>query len=542
VTPVRHALVSSSSASWTPIGPNPIVNSIYGGNVSGRITGIAISSVSPSKIFAASAGGGVWASDNSGVSWATSTDSQPDIAMGAVSVDPMNSQVVFAGTGEDNFCGDCHPGAGVLESVDGGKSWTDSNPNDVFTGQTIGSIIFEPGARLLSRTTVLVAASGGLYVSHDGGVSWNIESGSGWQNGHVTSVVINALTPQVAIYAWVCGVGLEASPDNGNTWEVIDTTGASESLGRGSLAIIPSGLSSQITLYDSIGSDAGYIGMMKSTDGGVTWNLLDSCTDPLQTNCIPYFTSDDYAYSGKFDGGGGDQSLYDNVVSVDPANPNIVVAGGETIIESLDGGLTWTNLNGSNGFWGSSVNRFHPDIHALAFDARGNLYVGCDGGVWNLSANAVSAADGSQFKNLNANLDISQFYPGISVVGDGAIITGGTQDNGSVIYRNQSGLGGSWATTTSGDGGSTIIGDTTGSLLFTEGNVNGNGCGSPSGLYVATDGVAFSPVTLPPQSNCNWFARTHSKPIASPTSQVTTTHIPGSSTVVEEIRAGTTMS
>ena len=287
VTPVRHALVSSSSASWTPIGPNPIVNSIYGGNVSGRITGIAISSGSPSKIFAASAGGGVWASDNSGVSWATSTDSQPDIAMGAVSVDPMNSQVVFAGTGEDNFCGDCHPGAGVLESVDGGKSWTDSNPNDVFTGQTIGSIIFEPGARLLSRTTVLVAASGGLYVSHDGGVSWNIESGSGWQNGHVTSVVINALTPQVAIYAWVCGVGLEASPDNGNTWEVIDTTGASESLGRGSLAIIPSGLSSQITLYDSIGSDAGYIGMMKSTDGGVTWNLLDSCTDPLQTNCIP---------------------------------------------------------------------------------------------------------------------------------------------------------------------------------------------------------------------------------------------------------------
>ena len=91
-------------------------------------------------------------------------------------------------------------------------------------------------------------------------------------------------------------------------------------------------------------------------------------------------------------------------MSVDPANPNIVVAGGETIIESLDGGLTWTNLNGSNGFWGSSVNRFHPDIHALAFDARGNLYVGCDGGVWNLSANAVSAADGSQFKNLNTCL------------------------------------------------------------------------------------------------------------------------------------------
>ena len=80
----------------------------------------------------------------------------------------------------------------------------------------------------------------------------------------------------------------------------------------------------------------------------------------------------------------GTQCFYDNVVEVDPTNPNVVFVGGSFgydlspqsggIFRSTNGGRSWVNLG-----WD-----LHPDFHALAFDPSNTKHVliGNDGGVW----------------------------------------------------------------------------------------------------------------------------------------------------------------
>ena len=167
---------NTSPLTWSPLGPQPeqssAVSTTWGGANSGRVTGLAVSPGASPTLYLASAGGGVWSSTNAGASWATHTDSQPDIAMGSVTVDPSNPSYVFAGTGEANQCLDCYFGDGIMESANGGQSWTTVNPGGMFTGVNIGSVVVEPGASSITTTTVLAGTNQGLYVSTDGGVTW----------------------------------------------------------------------------------------------------------------------------------------------------------------------------------------------------------------------------------------------------------------------------------------------------------------------------------------------------------------------------------
>jgi photosystem II stability/assembly factor-like uncharacterized protein len=451
------ASTSVPAPAWTPLGPAPITQDMAGANA-GRVTGLALAPGSPQTIYAASAGGGVWSSANNGNSWATSTDSQPDIAMGAVAVDPSHPEVVFAGTGEDNECGDCFYGDGIMVSTNGGQSWATHNPNGMFTGVDVAQLAVEPGASSLSTTEVLAATSRGLYVSTDGGQSWAKETGTGWKlsssNPDVTAVVVDANEAPVTIYAAVYGVGVERSVDNGATWTTVlpesSMPSGSPGFQYGAIGLYPGATATTTTLYVSVGSTAGYVGMWKSTDGGTSWSRLTS---------VPYFTGQDYAYNGSSTGDSGDQSWYDNVVAVDPSNPDVVLAGGETVVESADGGKTWHNMNGG-GFFQVSTNLFHADIHALVFDSAGDVYIGCDGGVWELSAAGVASpgsVSSSDYKNLNTDLDITQFYPGVGSNSTATELLAGAQDVGTASYSASSSHPSPWVDEGGGDGGFSAI-------------------------------------------------------------------------------------
>jgi photosystem II stability/assembly factor-like uncharacterized protein len=120
---------------WTPLGPAPIVNgqrASGSGPVSGRITGIAAHPSDPSILYIAAAGGGVWKTIDGGTTWTPQTDFQTTLSMGAIAVAQSSPNVIYAGTGEANNCGDCNLGSGILVSTDGGITWTLHNPNGVF--------------------------------------------------------------------------------------------------------------------------------------------------------------------------------------------------------------------------------------------------------------------------------------------------------------------------------------------------------------------------------------------------------------------------
>lgn len=486
---------TTSSVNWSPLGPGG-GNGTAGVINSGRVTGLAISPGASPTIYLASAGGGVWSSTNAGASWTTNTDTQPSLAIGSITVDSSNPSVLFAGAGESNQCSDCHTGDGILESLDGGTTWTTSNPGGIFTDTYTSAVVVEPGASSLASTTVLIGNSNNLYVSHDGGTSWSPERGTGWIAGSVQSVVLNSLTSPASIYAWVQGAGLEMSTDNGASWTTTQNAAASDTSAKGALAIAPNAALGSTVLYLSLGGGSQYVGMYKSTDGGVTWTQLSNCT-LSSTNCVPYFTSSNYGYNGLNDDSTGDQGYFDNVVAVDPLNPNIVIAGGVTAVESLDGGRNWIDLDANSGFA-----NFHPDIHALTFDSAGNLYLGTDGGLWGISATNL-ASETLRFNDLNSNLNTTQFYAGIGQLSNGGEILAGSQDNGTFEYLASSPASRAWTAVDSGDGGVVAIDPSNPNFQISESDVS-----STQGALDATTNnwVTVNPLTLPPYGTTDWVS------------------------------------
>jgi len=107
-----------NSATWTPLGPAPILNGQRpgGGPVSGRLTGIAAHPSDPNTIYVTAAGGGIWKTTNG--TWTPLADAAVQ-SMGAIAIAPSNPNVVYAGTGEANNSGDSNFGWGILISTDG---------------------------------------------------------------------------------------------------------------------------------------------------------------------------------------------------------------------------------------------------------------------------------------------------------------------------------------------------------------------------------------------------------------------------------------
>src|SRR5437588_7730061 len=91
--------------------------------MSGRVVGFALHPEHRSQYFVAVASGGVWKTENAGVSWKSVFDNEGSYSIGCVVTDPKNPNVVWVGTGENNSQRSVGYGDGVYKSIDGGKTW-----------------------------------------------------------------------------------------------------------------------------------------------------------------------------------------------------------------------------------------------------------------------------------------------------------------------------------------------------------------------------------------------------------------------------------
>jgi hypothetical protein len=465
-------LAQSPTGTWEPLGPAPIGPSAlsngltYGGSSSGRITAVDVipSGAHAGRIVAGSAGGGIWTSDDGGATWTARSDSAPNLAIGALTIDPADANHLIAGTGEANQCGDCFAGAGLLVSTDGGTTWTSQNPGGVFTGKHIAALAVDPS----NPSQQFAATDGGLYVTSNGGVSWAKPSDASYTSvdGDVTAVVIDPTAP-ATVYIGGGAKTVAKSTDGGVTWAAANTGIAAP--GATPLIALAIAASSPSTLYASAGSQSPVV-LYKTTDRGGSWSLLSTAPD---------FTGNVYAYGH---GSTGEQGWYDNVIAVDPTSPDHVLAGGETVVETTDGGTTWTNVNGQ-AFFDAGTNKLHPDQHALAFTSDGSrVWIGDDGGAFDYTPASGTVA------NANGNLNVTQFYYGFDVVG--GTLLAGAQDN-ATARTNSSSLS-AWTGIWSGDGGPSQITPNSPQIQYIESNRH---------LYVSTDGFASTRTDItPPQA------------------------------------------
>ncbi|MEO7086698.1 MAG: hypothetical protein ABI442_03515, partial [Gemmatimonadaceae bacterium] len=93
---------------WRNIGP---------ANFNGRVSDVQ-GIPGPSKtLYIAAAGGGIWKTTNSGITWRPMFDDKDVAAFGMLAIAPSDTNIVWAGTGEPNSRNTIEPGNGVYKSV-----------------------------------------------------------------------------------------------------------------------------------------------------------------------------------------------------------------------------------------------------------------------------------------------------------------------------------------------------------------------------------------------------------------------------------------
>lgn len=399
--------------------------------MSGRIADIVIHPNDNNLWYVAVGSGGVWRTENAGVTWKPIFDNQSSYSIGCIAVDPANPHVIWVGTGENVGGRHVGYGDGIYRSQDGGDTWEHRGLKE---SQHISKIIVHPQ----HSNIIWVAAQGplwakggerGLYKSTDNGTTWIKKLGDDEWVG-VTDIAVDPRNPDwlyaatwqrhrnVAAYmGGGPGSGIHRSTDGGETWEKLSKGLPESNMGKIGLAISPQ---NPDVLYAAIELDRRSGAVYRSADRGGSWQKQ---SEAVSGATGPHYYQELYASPHQFD----------RIYLVDVR-----------MQISEDGGKTFGRMKGDHK---------HVDNHALAFrrDDPDYLLVGTDGGVYE----SFDLAENWRFM---ANLPVTQFY---KVALDDAEpfynIYGGTQDNntqgGPSRTDNVHGIRNSdWCITLFGDG------------------------------------------------------------------------------------------
>src|SRR5256886_2200510 len=132
-SPVSTTPPLSSSVTPTPSPSAPQLTDVLFKNLKarsigpavmgGRVSDIAIDPHNPFVFYVGLGHGGVFKTNDNGVTFDPIFDKQPVLSIGAVAVAPSDSDVIWVGTGETNDRNSSDWGQGVYRSTDGGENW-----------------------------------------------------------------------------------------------------------------------------------------------------------------------------------------------------------------------------------------------------------------------------------------------------------------------------------------------------------------------------------------------------------------------------------
>ena len=356
--------------------------------------------------------GGLSKSTNGGLNWSYLSDSLPSQSIRSIAVDPVASNIVYAGTGTNQRFG-----VGLYRSTNSGSTWTIDLGVSQFSGKTVGKIAIDPATAGSPTTTTLyvsVTQSGthSIWKSTNSGTTWSPIPirGPTPNAGTFYDIVIERHAGITTIYA-AAPDGLFKSTNGGASWSTsIHPRGTPPCPSAPAcLAFVNS------TLYIAFrecpgGSPCSSLcttrtTISKSTNGGSSWTDLSQPCAPNPPN--PDLCADLYTFG------------------VNPADSNqIFVGGGGILVYSVNGGTNWE--------WAHEV---HVDNHSIAFCPTNpqRNYLGTDGGIYRADHGDPICTDHPIcWYSKNQNLAGSLIY-GLSISRDDSIAMG-NQDNGTQLY------------------------------------------------------------------------------------------------------------
>ena len=379
----------------------------------GRSVAVAGHPDLPYTYYFGATGGGVWKTEDGGITWVNVSDSTFQWgSVGAIAVAESDPNVVYVGMGESCLRGNISPGDGVYKSEDGGKTWKHMGLENT---HFIGKIVVHPK----NPDLVYVAAMGhvfgpnperGVFRSKDGGKTWEKILYRNEKTGAI-DIVMDPNNPRVLYAAlWEAyrnpwslssggpGSGLFKSTDGGDTWEELTKRpGMPEGpIGKIGIAVSPA---QRDRVWAIVEAKKG--GVFRSDDGGKTWHLLNSDSNLRQ------------------------RAFYYTHIYADPKDPETVYVLNVRFHKSVDGGKTYKTISVP-----------HGDNHDLWIDPNNPLRMieGNDGGA-NVTYNGGKSWTEQDFPT-------AQFY---HVTVDNQFpyrVYGAQQDNSTVsIASRTSGFG-----------------------------------------------------------------------------------------------------
>jgi photosystem II stability/assembly factor-like uncharacterized protein len=314
---------------WRQVGP-------FRGGRSTAATGVR---TQPNVFYMGASGGGVWKTDNYGITWTPMSDGQLETgSIGSIAVADSDPNVVYVGTGSEAIRSNVIIGRGVYKSTDAGRTWQLSGLKEA--GQ-IANVKVNPK----DPNIAFAAAVGnpfawgpdrGVYRTKDGGKTWQKVLFINDQTGAV-SVAINWSNPnEVYASAWrtqrtpwtiisggpAAEGGVYKSTDGGDHWTRSSNGLPEDLIGKVWIDIAQS---NPRVLYAQVEAKGAKGGLYRSNDSGGSWAIVNSSA---ALRARPF---------------------YFNKVFVDPKNDNDVWVTELGLHHSTDGGKTWATVGTPHG-------------------------------------------------------------------------------------------------------------------------------------------------------------------------------------------------
>jgi hypothetical protein len=452
--------MSSPGKTWVNLGPTDARYQFNGTEYlqvdSGRTTGIALNPANPSIAYTSTSGGGIWKTftfNEKNPTWYPITETIGNLAVGALAMDPVDPETLYAGLGDFTDS----PSGHMMKSTNGGITWSEPvRLTGTYPPASGGAAVQALSVRAIAvdpahTNILLVGTDVGMFRSVDGGQTYALVDLPNLNSQGVEAIwsIVYAGTVS-GVSRWVASGEASSgdiwtSNDGGASWSSRAVAGALPNTAVARIDIAggsPSADGTTVIYAQVAASDTTTgAGIWRSSDSGATFvSALGTLRNPTTTST--------HCRSQNVQTG---QAWYDQVLAVDPANSNNVLIGGSLC------GLRSVNATASSPVWelvshwlpsgngGQTADGRLPYVHAdwhvlkIVRPASGGYIAiaGTDGGLFvsrNVFTTSLPTDRFIRWDYPNRGIVSHLFYniaSGDQATGNPFLVYGGLQDNGT---------------------------------------------------------------------------------------------------------------